>query len=153
MLKKASSSLLEQFIIMEACCSIHGDHRHRRSLLPLEFAITVTRDQRRYKLPLPFRACHFHHRRSTLLQVTTAIGTRHFHHAEDRHLSSPPPLKGDCLQMSYNHHHQTYKSPFLCEQQFISIVHFHQHFTYIKLAHLQFWNNDWVFSTMLEFLV
>ena len=101
---------------MEACCSIHGDRHYRRNLLPLEFSIIVTRDRRRYKLQSPFRVCHFHLRRLMLLQVTTAIGTRHFHYAEDRHLSSPPPLKGDCLQMSYSHHHKTYKSPFLCEQ-------------------------------------
>ena len=104
----------------------------------LEVLVTVTRDQRCYKLPPPFRACHFHHQRSTLLQVTITIGTRHFHHAEDRHLSSPSPLEGDRLKMSYSHHHQTYRLPFLCEQQFISIVHLHQHCTDIILVHLQF---------------
>ena len=53
--------------------------------------------------------------------------------------SSSPPLEGDRLQMSYNHHHhQTYRSPFLCEQQFIFIARLHQHYTYIIPAHLQF---------------
>ena len=76
------------------------------------------RNQRYYKLPLPSE-----------LAISSV---------EDPYISSSSSLEGDHLHMNYNHHHQTCRSSFLCEQQFISIARLHRHCTYIIPTYLQF---------------